>query len=99
MEWVGYLVAAVVGLVAWIIKDAYLDRLKDFEKHVDARFTTLGTRMDALEKLATAGVTHAELTSGLKELREELRETRVELTGSVQQLMAQIVELLQKPRP
>lgn len=78
---VGWLTALVASLIGWIFKSVVFERIAAIE-----------SRMRALEIAAEATVKHTELAQSVDGLRDEIRETRLEIKGDVRQLM----DLLQK---
>jgi hypothetical protein len=78
-QFVGWIAAAVVSLVAWAVRTSVFNRLSSIED-----------RMISLERLATAAVSQVELAKSVDALRAEIAATRLEIKSDV----AQIVQLL-----
>ena len=73
---IGWMAAAVVGLVAWI-----------FNRTVIVRMEAMESRMVVLERLASAAVTQIDLSKSIDGLRDELTATRMEIKTDVRQLL------------
>lgn len=73
----GWVVAGIAALLAWIIKTAIFQRLDAIER-----------RMGTLETLAAAAVSHVELTRSVDGLRDEIAKTRLEIKQDVSQVVS-----------
>lgn len=72
-----------ISFAGWAFREAVMRRLTS----IDAQIDGLAKRMNTIEVLANATVTHVELARSVDGLRSEIRETRLEIKEDVRQLL------------
>lgn len=72
----GWVVAGIAALLAWVVKTAVFQRLDAIE-----------ARMAILEKFAAAAVTQIDLAKSIDGLRLEIASTRMEIKRDVEQIV------------
>lgn len=84
---VGWLLAGLVAVVGWFIKSTIMDEL-----------ALIKGRLAAIERSGGASVTHSELATAVRELRDELRDEMRQTRAEIRQDVHSVLDVIRGNR-